>query len=159
VTIVAILTFFGASILALGALAFFFIAVVGMTGGDGGDPASVAIAGMGVAGGFSLLVLAGVAACLAVGVLKLREWARIVSIASIAVGIACTILSLFTILGFLVIPAGPMIVCHLLVMAAAVWMLVYLLRPGVKQAFSAVTRDPLSGSAWNRVSHRRSELT
>jgi hypothetical protein len=95
VTIIAALTFFGAAALALGSFAFFVVAVMGMTGGDARDPASVAIAGMGVAGGFSLLVLAGVAACLAIGVLDLREWARIISIASIAAGIGCTILSLF----------------------------------------------------------------
>ena len=65
-----------------------------ISGGDGGDPVSAPIAGMGVAGGFSLLVLAGVAGCLALGVLKLREWARIVSIGCIALGIVCTILSI-----------------------------------------------------------------
>jgi hypothetical protein len=154
VTIVAILTFFGAALLALGSLALFLAAVVGMTGGDAGDPASVAIAGMGGAGGFSLLVLAGVAVYVAVGVLNLREWARIVTIVAIAVGVAFTIFSLFTFMGYLVIPAGPMIVCHLLVMAAAVWMLAYLLRPRVKQAFRAMSRNRFSGSAWTRVSNR-----
>jgi hypothetical protein len=142
VTIVAILTFFGAVILILGGCGFFFIAVMGMTGADAADPASVAIAGMGVAGGFSLFVLAGVAVCIAIGVLKLREWARIVSIIAIGAGIGCTILSLFTFRGYMVIPAVPMILCHLLVMAAAVWMLTYLLRPRVKQAFGAATRSP-----------------
>ena len=52
VTIIAALTFFGAAALALGSFAFFVVAVMGMTGGDARDPASVAIAGMGVAGGF-----------------------------------------------------------------------------------------------------------
>jgi hypothetical protein len=138
VTIVAVLMFFGAAILALGASVFFLVAIVGMTGGDAKDPASVAIVGMGVAGGFSLLVLAGTSACLAIGVLKLCEWARIVTIASIAAGVGCTIFSLFTFMGYLVIPALPMIVCHLLVMATAVWMMAYLLRPQVKQAFNAM---------------------
>jgi hypothetical protein len=142
VTIVAVLTFFAAAILALGAFGFFFVAVMGMTGGDAGDPASVAIAGMGVAGGFSLLVLAGVAACLALGVLELREWARIVSIASIGAGIGCTILSLFAFRRYVVIPAVPSVFCHLLVMVTAVWMLAYLLLPRVKQVFSTVTALP-----------------
>jgi hypothetical protein len=136
VTIVAVFTFLGAVILALGSVAFFCVAAMGMTGIDAGDPVSVAIAGMAVAGGFSLLVLAGVAVCLAIGVLKLREWARIVSIASIGAGIGCTFVSLF---GFRVVfPAVPSAVCHLLVTAAAVWMLVYLTLPRVKQAFSAL---------------------
>lgn len=139
VTIIAVLTFFGSAVLALGSVAFFFIAVMGMTGRDAGDPVSVAIAGMGMAGGFSLLVLAGVAVCLTIGVLELREWARIVSIASIALGIGCTILSLFAFRGYAVIPAVPSVVCHLLVTTTAVWMLVYLLLPRVKLAFVALT--------------------
>jgi hypothetical protein len=142
VTIIAVLTFFGAASLALSSFAFFFVAVMGMTGGDAGEPVSVAIAGMGVSGGFSLLVLAGVAACLTIGVLELREWARIVSIASIAAGIGCTILSLFVFRGYLMIPVVPSIIGHLLVMATAVWMLAYLLRPRVKQAFGALTAQP-----------------
>lgn len=139
VTIIAVLTFFGSAVLALGSVAFFFVAVMGMTGRDAGDPVSVAIAGMGMAGGFSLLVLAGVAVCLTIGVLELREWARIVSIASIALGIGCTILSLFAFRGYALIPAVPSVVCHLLVTTTAVWMLVYLLLPRVKLAFVALT--------------------
>jgi hypothetical protein len=138
VTIIAVLTFFGAASLALGSLAFFFVAFMGMTGGDAGEPISVAITGMGIAGGFSLLILAGGAACLTIGVLELHEWARIVSMASIAAGIGCTILSLFGFRGYLMIPVVPSIFCHLLVMATAVWMLAYLLRPRVKQAFGAL---------------------
>ena len=112
---------------------------MGMTGGDAADPVSMAIAGMGVAGGFSLLFLAGVAAFLAIGVLELQEWARIVSITSIAAAIGCTILSLVAFRGYVVIPVVPSITCHLLVTAMAVWMLSYLLRLPVRQAFSAVT--------------------
>jgi hypothetical protein len=138
VTIIAILTFFVAAFLAFGGFAFLFVGVMGMTGADSGEPFSVAISAMGAAGGFSLLVLAAVAGYVAIGVLKLREWARIVSIASFGVGILCTIISLFTVMGYLVIPAVPMILGHLLVMAAAVWMLSYLLRPTVKRAFSAI---------------------
>jgi hypothetical protein len=67
VTILAVLTFCSATILALGSFDFFFIAVMGLTSGDAGQPVSLAIVGMGVAGGFSLLVLASLAACLAIG--------------------------------------------------------------------------------------------
>jgi len=139
VTIIAVLTFFGAAGLALGSIAFFFVAVMGMTGGDAGEPISVAIAGMGVAGGFSLLILAGGAVLLTIGVLKLHEWARIVTIASIAAAIGCTILSLFGLRGYQMIPVVPSIAGHLLVMAMAVWMLAYLLHPRVKQVFGALT--------------------
>jgi hypothetical protein len=139
VTIIAVLTFFGAAVLALGSIALFFVAILEMTGRDAGDPVSLAIVGMGVAGGFSLFVLAGVGGFLAMGVLKLQEWARIVSIASIVAAIACTALSLFAFRGFVVIPVVPSILCHLLVMATTVWMLGYLLRLRVRQAFIPVS--------------------
>lgn len=139
VTIIAVLTFFGAAILATAAVAFFVVAVMGMTGEEAGDPASVAIAGMGVAGGFSLLVLAGIAACLAIGVLELCEWARVLCIASITAGIGCTILSLIAFGRNAVMAIGPSITCHLLVIATAVWMLAYLSRSRVKLAFADVT--------------------
>jgi len=139
VTIIAVLTFCGAAILALSSFGFFLIAVMGTTSKDGGQPVSAAIDGMGVAGGFSLLVLASVAACLPIGVLKLCEWAWIVSMACIAAGIGCTIFSIFAFWSYRLIPVVAIIVFHLLVMATGIWMLAYLARPNVKQAFRAVT--------------------
>src|SRR5450631_1164642 len=101
--------FFGAVILTLGSFAFFFVAVMAMTGGDAAERISIALTVMGVSGGFSLLILAGLAGCLAIGVLKLREWARVVSIASIGSGIAFAILSLFAFRRYVVIPVVPSI--------------------------------------------------
>ena len=142
VTVIAVLTFLGAAILAAGSFAFFFVGIMGMTGGDAGEPTSTAIAGMGIAGGFSLLILAGVAVSVAIGVLQLREWAWVASIASMSVGIVCTILSLFAIKGYRVLPAFPSVVFHLLVVSTAVWMLAYLLVPRVKHAFRATAAYP-----------------
>jgi hypothetical protein len=140
VTVVAVLTFFVATILALGSFAFFFVAIMAMPGGDAGDQVSVALARMGLAGGVSLLVLAGVATSLTIGVLKLREWARIASIAFIGAGIACTIFSLFALRGYVVIPAVPSVACHLLVLATAGFMIEYLSRARVKVVFRGLTR-------------------
>jgi hypothetical protein len=137
VTIIAVATFTGAAIIALGAIAFFFVAVMAISGGDGGDPVSASIAGMGVAGGFSLLVLAGVAGCLALGVLQLCEWARILAISCIGIGILCTIISILTFIGYPVVPLGPMIFVHSLVIGAAGWSIAYLAKPDVKQAFAS----------------------
>ena len=139
VTVVAVLTFFAAVILALSSFAFFFVAVMAITGGDAEERVSIALTGMGVAGGFSLLVLAGVATSLAIGVLKLREWARIVSIASIGAGIAFATLSLFAFRRYVVIPIVPSVICHLLVLATAGCMVEYLSRPRVKQVFNMPT--------------------
>jgi hypothetical protein len=139
VTIIALLVFLAAAILALGACVFLIAGIAGMIGTDSGEPLSVAIAAMGVTGSYSLLVLSGAAAFVAIGVLKLREWARVVSIAAFGAEILCTIFSLFTVMGYLGIPAIPMILCHLAAIAIAIWLLSYLLRPTVKQAFSAAT--------------------
>jgi len=139
VTIIAVVTFVCAVILGTGALTFFFIAVMAVSGGDGGDPISASIAGMGVAGGFSLLVLAGVTGYVGLGVLRLEEWARAVTIASITVGICCTILSIFAFAGHPILPVVPMTIGYILIMGTAVSMLAYLARPQVKQAFRAVT--------------------
>jgi len=73
VLIIAVLPFYGAAALALSSAPFYIVAVMGMTGGDAGEPVSVAIAGMSVAGGISLLVLAGAAARLAVGIARMES--------------------------------------------------------------------------------------
>jgi glycerol-3-phosphate acyltransferase PlsY len=112
-----------------------------MTGGAAEEPVSVALSGMGVGGGFLLLILAGVATSLAIGVLKLREWARIISIASIAAGIAFTVLSLFAFRRYMVIPLVPSIVCHLLVVIIASCMAEYLSRARIKRVFNVATWD------------------
>jgi hypothetical protein len=143
VTIVAVLAFLATAVLTLGSIVFFVVAVMVMTGGDAGEPTSVAIAGMGIAGGFSLLALAVGAACLTIGVMQLNEWARIASIGAVALGIGCTIFSLFAFKGYLMIPAIPLIGCHLIVMATAVWMLAYLLLPRVRQVFGELTAEPV----------------
>jgi hypothetical protein len=139
VTSVAILTLFGAAILSLGSFALFSVAVIVMSGGDSGQAVSVALVGMGAAGGFSLLILAAVAVSLAIGVLKLREWARSMSIAAIAVGFACTLLSLFALRGYVLIPVLPSVFCHLFVLAAAGCMVEYLSRFRVRQVFNRST--------------------
>jgi hypothetical protein len=78
--VAAVLTFSGAMILALGSLAFFVVSVMVATGEERGEPVSVAIAGMAIAGGFLLLILSGVAGWVAMNIGELREWARTASI-------------------------------------------------------------------------------
>jgi preprotein translocase subunit SecY len=135
VTLIAILTVIVAATLALSCLAFAFIAVMTMTG-DGFDPATTAITGMAIGGSVSLVILAGVAAGLAMALFELREWAWSASIVSIALGTVCTVLGLFAFRRFLLMPVGLSLLCHLLVVAIAVFMLSYLLKPAVKQAFT-----------------------
>ncbi|MGA2845752.1 MAG: hypothetical protein ABSF68_10055 [Candidatus Acidiferrales bacterium] len=135
VTLIAILMVGVAAILALGCFASFFIAVMGITS-DSSDAVSAAITGMALGGGFSLLILAGVAAGLALAVFNLQEWAWSASMATIGVGTALTVISLVALRRYVLIPVGPSLVCHIFLVATAIWMLAYLSRPRVKQAFN-----------------------
>ena len=76
VTVAAVLTFSGAMILALSSYAFFVVGVMVITGDEGRAPVSEAIAGMALAGAFSLLILAVVAGYTAFNIAELRDWAR-----------------------------------------------------------------------------------
>jgi hypothetical protein len=139
VTLIALLIVSVAAILALGSLGFFSLAVMAATDGISGDPVSAAITGMAFGGGFSLLVLTSVAVGLAIAVFKLQEWAWSASIASIGMGTVFAIISIFAFRRLILIPLGVSLICHLLTVAAAAWMLSYLLKPGVKQAFSVTS--------------------
>ena len=86
-TVAAVVAFSGAIILALISFAFLLVGGMVATGGDSGDAVSSAITGMAVAGGFSLLILASVTGCLAIGVLELREWPRSAFVASVVAAV------------------------------------------------------------------------
>jgi preprotein translocase subunit SecY len=135
VTLIAILTVIVAALLALSCLAFAFIAIMTMTG-DGFDPATTAITGMAIGGSISLIILAGVAAGLAIALFELREWAWSASIISIGLGTVGTVLGLFAFRRFFLMPIALSLLCHLLVVTIAVYMLSYLLKPTVRQAFT-----------------------
>lgn len=83
-TVISVFMFAGAAVSAMGALCFFTVAVMAAVGSEGGEPISVAITGMGFAGGFALLALAGIAACLAMGLPEYRDWTRAVSTTAVA---------------------------------------------------------------------------
>jgi hypothetical protein len=76
IAIIAAVIFAGAAIAALGALAFFALALLVATGDKSGEPISVAFIGMGVSGGFALLILALLATSLGMGLPEFRDWAR-----------------------------------------------------------------------------------
>jgi hypothetical protein len=137
VTLLGIAILAIAAMLAILCVGAFFVAIMAITGEVSNDPVSAAITGMAIGGAFSLLIMAGVVASLAAAVFKLQEWAWSASIASIALATAFTLVSLFAFHRYFLIPEGLSVICHLLVMAMAGAMLVYLLRPGVRQAFTA----------------------
>jgi hypothetical protein len=132
VTIIAVLMLIAAGFLALGSLVFFFVGVMDMTGADAAEPISTAIAAMGVSGGLFFLILAGAYVLLAIGVLELRNWARLGCMVSIGLGVALAVMSFILWVGH---PVAPRMVCQFVVIALDVWILWYLVRPHVKQAF------------------------
>jgi hypothetical protein len=85
--VLAVLTFSGAMILALGSFGFFVVSVMVATGDERGEPVSVAIAGMAIGGGFLLLILSGVAGWVAMNIEELRALARTVSLAAIVASV------------------------------------------------------------------------
>jgi hypothetical protein len=123
----------GAGLLALGSLAFFLLGAVAVTSGADG-PMSQLFAHMGTVGGGLFLALAVVYATLAIYLLRLVWWARFAVMAFIAVGM------IFAIVGIVVSLPRPDImvfVWQLFVIAVDVWILWYLMRPHVKDAFAA----------------------
>jgi hypothetical protein len=86
ITVVEVVAFCGATLLALISFVFLLVGGIVVTGGVSGDPVSVAITGMAFAGGFSLLILASVTACLAIGIRELHEWPQAADVASAVAG-------------------------------------------------------------------------
>jgi hypothetical protein len=79
IAIAAAVMFAGAALAALGALAFFALALLVATGDKSAEPISIAIVGMGFSGGFALLILALLATSLGMGLPEFRDWVRTVS--------------------------------------------------------------------------------
>jgi hypothetical protein len=139
VTFLAILMFFGAALLALGSAACFFLGVMNFTGADSHEPITAAIVGMALAGGVSLLLLAGIYTTLGIGVLQLRETARQLCMASFSLGVALTLTALFV---FTLHPPAPIVAAQLLVIAAYIGTLAYLVSARVRHAFAPVLVTP-----------------
>ena len=69
-----------------------------------------------------------------VGLLKLKNWARVLTIVLVAIGLAGSARNLVMMMGHFA--AGPMIQ-QLIPLVIDIWILVYLFRPNVRQAFGA----------------------
>jgi len=95
---------------------------------------------LGAAGGVIMLIFAAVHGALAWGMLKLKEWARMVSIVLAVLGLVLAIPSLL----FGVMRASPVaLVLTLVRVAIAGWILWYLVQPHVKGAFRDGTALPV----------------
>jgi len=136
VTILAVLYFLGAAFLGLAGLGFIVggsaIAAMAKSGGPG---AGLFAAGGAIIGMF-FLVLALVDLALGIGFIKLQNWARVIAIVFTAIGV---LFGLFGLLNVVMHMAVFQLVFQLLVLGLEVWIVTYLFKPEVKQAFGATS--------------------
>jgi hypothetical protein len=95
---------------------------------------------LGAAGGIIMLIFAAAHGVVAWGMLKLKEWARIVSIALAVLGLVLAVPALL----FGVMRGSPVALVFTLVrVAIAGWILWYLVQPHVKAAFRGGSALPV----------------
>jgi hypothetical protein len=140
VTVIAILDFLGAGLCILGGLGMmlgggFIASIINQQGGQGSVGAAGVFAGIGVMIGIVCLVIAAIDIVLAMGLLKLKEWARIVTIVLTGIFGALGLLGLLTssFIHFNLIAT----VIRICVLAIQAFIIIYLLKPEVKAAFQA----------------------
>ena len=134
VTILAALYFIVAAFLAL--CGILFIVGGSMLSGlvHGGGPGSALFAMGGAVVGGIFLVLAVLDLAIGIGFIKLQNWARVVAIILIGIGVLFGLLNMATMLAHFVM---FVLVVRLIFLAIEIWILVYLFKPHVKQAFGA----------------------
>jgi hypothetical protein len=140
VTVIAVLYFIGAAFCLLGGLLFlagggFLATMINQQGQAGSSGLAGMMAGLGAAIAVVFLFFGAIDGVVAFGLLKLKNWARIVAIVFAAIG-AC-----FQVLGVL----GSFshfnlvnLIFNLAFLALYGWMISYLIKPEVKAAFQGV---------------------
>jgi hypothetical protein len=139
VTVIAILGFLLAGLCILGGLGMmlgggFIASIINQQGGQGSAGAAGVFAGIGAAVGIFCLIVAAIDIVLALGLLKLKEWARIVTIVLTAIFGALGLLGL---LGSFIHFNLFATIIRICVLAIQAFIIVYLLKPEVKAAFQA----------------------
>jgi hypothetical protein len=135
VTILAVVAFFLAALLALGALGAFLGGAILSHLARGGGMSMLAGVGGAILGviflGFAVIYIVD-----AVGLLKVANWARILTIVLVALSLLQSVFRTLRLLTHLH-PVGMFFT--LIIVAIDVWILVYLFKPDVKQAFGATS--------------------
>jgi hypothetical protein len=136
VTILAVLSFLVAALCLLAAVGMFIIgssagmAAMAGRGGNMGGP----LAAMGAFAGIACLILAALYLVNGIGLLKLRGWARLLTILLVLLGIIFGVLGIVRAMAPMMI---GLIVWDLILIAIDVWILMYMFKPHVKAAFGA----------------------
>ena len=135
VTILAVLAFIGAGLLVAAAL---FSLLGGMLVSTMGASRMGMLAGVGAAViAVFLLIAAAVDIVVGVGLWKLKNWARIITIVLIGIGLLGSVLSIVSPFGHMHVFFFVFLIRRLILAAIYAWILWYLFQPNVKQAFSA----------------------
>ena len=135
VTILAVLYFLGAAFFSL--CGILFIVGGSLLSGlahSGGGPASALFAMGGAVVGAIMLAIGVLDLAIGIGFIKLQNWARVLAIIFLGIVILFGILGVFSMLAHLMM---VVLVFRLIVLAIEVWILIYLFKPHVKQAFGA----------------------
>jgi hypothetical protein len=142
VTVIAVLFFIGAvfSIL-LGILAMFggglLATLMSQSGSQGAGAGAGLFAGLGIGIGIVILVFGALYILVGWGLLKLKEWARIVTIVLAGLGVLG---ALFGLVGVFTHFGAIIVFWTLVRLAICGWIIWYLLQPQVKAAFASQGR-------------------
>ena len=136
VTILAVLCFLAAACLLLIGLLFFVGGSMLAGLAHAGGPGSAIFAMGGAVIGVICVLFAVLDFAIGLGFIKLQNWARVTAIVLAAIGIVFGVLGLLNVVMHMMIFS---LILQLIILAIYVWILVYLLKPHVKQAFGAAT--------------------
>ncbi len=133
VTVLAILCFIAAALCVLGGLAMFVGgSAISMMGGASNRGMMALLGGFGAALGAVFLCIAAVYAIAGYGLWALKNWGRILALVLVALGLISAAFGLMTSLVHFNI---GLVLWRLIWIGIDVWIITYLLKPHVKQAF------------------------
>ena len=132
VTILAVLSFLGAGLCLLAAAGMFLLGTAGIAAMASEGRSMGPLAAMGAFAGIACLVLAVLYVVNGVGLWKLQGWARMLTIILLVIGIVFGVLGIVRSLAPLMV---GMLLFHVILIAIDAWIVMYLFKPHVKQAF------------------------
>src|SRR5487761_143190 len=132
VTILAVLSFLGAGLCLLAAAGMFLLGTAGIAAMASEGRSMGPLAAMGAFAGIACLVLAVLYVVNGVGLWKLLGWARMLTIILLVIGVVFGVLVVVRSLAPFMV---GMLLFHVILIAIDAWIVMYLFKPHVKQAF------------------------
>lgn len=142
VTILAVLSFLGAAVLLLGACVMFAVGAAGIAAMAGGRGMGGPFAALGAFAGVAFLIFGALYIVNGIGLLKLRAWGRLLTIILVAISLVFAVRGLLLVVMHMNIELA---IWQLIIIAIDAWILMYLFKPHVKQAFGQSSGMNVSG--------------